>query len=183
MSKRIGKRSFLELKLQFSFKKNLGLSKFKFSCGPFCQRYALYGITNCRIVDINFNNAQFWSSSSHGECLVLSLWGKESNKRLAADRVSQVRKSRGKRRGVRVKGRVRIRFLCVLWWRFPRAVDQGPGCSDNCIQLWKKEHLFELGPPVMESQGLQAKGVLLELIVFSDTILNKTKGDGNLLSS
>lgn len=46
-------------KLQFSFKKNSKLSKFKFNCGPSCQGYALYGNTNCRIVEINFNNVQF----------------------------------------------------------------------------------------------------------------------------
>lgn len=50
------------------------------------------------------------------------------------------------------------------------SVDQSTGRSGDCIlsqvsiKLWKKKDIFELAPSVVESQGLQAKGVLLELI-------------------
>lgn len=84
VSRHVAKRNFLESKLQFSFRTNSELSKFKFNYAPFCQRYALYGIPNCRTVEINVNNVQFWSSSSHLECLVLSLWKKESNRRMTS---------------------------------------------------------------------------------------------------
>ena len=131
----MGKRNFLELKLQFSSSTNSKLSKFRFSYAPFCQRYALYGIPNCRTVEINFNNAQCWSSSSHLECLVLSLWKKESHRRMATGGSARVGQAEG--RGFRCDseggwGSVSIAYDLGIPLG---SVDQSPGCSDSCISL------------------------------------------------
>lgn len=97
---------------------------------------------------------------------VLSQWKTESNKGwqwLGCPR-------RGKAAGRdRCSGAIQMEDLYYLGTSLG-SVDQSTGCSENCIlsqvsiKLWKKKNIFELAPSVLESQGLQAKGVLLELI-------------------
>lgn len=127
VSKHVGKRNFLELKLPFSFKKNSKLSKFKFNCGPSCQRYALYGIANCRIVDIN--NAQFWSSRPHR-----MFWANGKQKATKGWQwIGYPRRGKAEGRDVQVpfKWRIMISFLSILSWHFPRV------CGPKHWMLWK----------------------------------------------